>query len=60
MSIFRVVGFWPSFGIEVFGVRMPLRHIRDRKGEERAQTLTYYFVAEGGGCLSLQNVGICV
>jgi hypothetical protein len=70
MSIFRVVGLWPSFDIDVFVVRMPLgdvdggfqgmRHIRNRKGEERAQTLTYYFVAEGGGCLSLRNVGICI
>jgi hypothetical protein len=70
MSIFMVVGLWPSFGIEVFGVRMPLgdgdggfkgiRHIRNIKGEERTQTLTYYFVAEGGGCLSLRNVGKCL
>jgi hypothetical protein len=70
MSIFRVVRLWPSFGTEVFGVRMPLgdgyggfqgmRHIRNRKGEKRAHTLTYYFVAEGGGCLSLRNVGICL
>jgi len=70
MSTFRDVGLWPSFGVEVFGVRMPLgdsdggfqgmRHIRNRKVEERAHTLTYYFVAEGGGCLSLRNVGICL
>jgi hypothetical protein len=44
-------------------VRMPLGdgdggfqgmgHIRNGKGEEQTQTLTYHFVAEGGGCLSL-------
>lgn len=44
MSMFRVVGLRPSFGIEVSGVRMPLgdgdggfqgmRHIRNRKGEK--------------------------
>ena len=70
MPIFRVVGLWPSFGTEVFGVKMPLgdgdggfqgiRHIRNRKGEERAQNLTCYFVAEDEGCLSLRNVGVCV
>lgn len=70
MSIFRVVGLCPSFGARVFGVRMPLvdsdgvfqgmRHIRNRKGEKRAHTLTSYFVAEGGGCLSLRNVAMCL
>jgi len=69
MSILRVVGLWPSFGAEVFGVRMPLgdsdggfqgmRHIRNRRRKKRAHTLSYYFVAESGGCLSLRNVGVC-
>jgi hypothetical protein len=51
-------------------VRMPLgdgggrfqgmRHVRNRKGEKRAHNLTYYCVAEGGGCLSFRNVGMCL